>query len=272
MKRYVNAPLPKRFGAFLLDFFIIIITATFFFSVLSNILTETQAFKEAHQIMNDILIDSHLFEYQDEDKLVVDVVKEENYSTAVKLYYEDYVKDIETYNHKMTESKLFDYMNGDFVKKETVSDEKVLDFYKTMMGEAILEVKSDERYEFCYQLTYNYLTYSVVISVLFAFLIFVVLVPFISKRRSTLGQRVLDIALVNSDTFEKVTKTQIAFRAIIILIIEIYIGTYSMFLGAIISVLMIIFRKDNRSFHDIFANVKMIDYHFVKLDDEINKK
>lgn len=272
MKRYVNAPLPKRLGAFILDLFLVIISATFFFSVLSNIFTETQAFKEANQVMNDISIESHLFEYKDEKKLVVDVVKEEDYPVAIKMYYEDYVKNTDEYNKKMTESKLFDYIDGEYIKKETISEDKVLEFYKTLMGEAIIEVRSNEKYEFCYQVTYNYLTYSVVLSVLVAFLLFIVLVPVINKRKCTLGQRVLDITLVNSDTNEKVTNVQITFRAIIILIVEIYIGTYSLFLGAIISVLMIMFRKDNRSFHDIFANVKMIDYHYVKLDDQLHKK
>ena len=54
MKRYVNAALTKRFGAFILDLFTIVFTATIIYSLLGKALVNTRAFKEANTIMNEI--------------------------------------------------------------------------------------------------------------------------------------------------------------------------------------------------------------------------
>ena len=44
----------------------------------------------------------------------------------------------------------------------------------------------------------------------------------------------------------------------------------SIFLS-VVSLLFIIFRKDNCSYHDLLSYSKVIDYHYIELDDEKKK-
>lgn len=268
MKRYVNAALTKRFGAFMLDLFTIVFTATIVYSLLGKALVNTRAFKEANTIMNEILVESNLYEYDENDKNVTKVVDEKEYEVVIEKYYVEIKKDADTYHDKMQESNLFDYVNDEYVKKENVTDEEVKEFYKEMMGEAIIEVKKDENFMYCYRLTMNFVIYNLIASVLITYLFYICLVPIMMKRRSTVGQHIMNLSLVNVDTNEPASKAQVFFRSIIILLIEGFLSIVGVGLPIIVSVGFILFNKNKMSYHDILSTTKLIDYHYVELDDK----
>ena len=125
MNRLVNANISKRLGAFLLDAFMVIILGTLLYSGFAQIFIRTPAFSEATKIMNEILVETHLYEYDEEDPNVVVIVEEKEYDASIEKYYLDYLKDEEAYHSKMKESDLFNFVDGDYVKKDSVKDEEV---------------------------------------------------------------------------------------------------------------------------------------------------
>ena len=87
--------------------------------------------------MNEILVDSHLYEYDEEDKNITRVVDEKDYEVVLEKYYIEVKQDESYYHQKMMESGLFIYVNDNYEKKDDVSETDVLNFYKEMMGEAL---------------------------------------------------------------------------------------------------------------------------------------
>lgn len=267
MKRYVNATLSKRFGAFLLDIFTIVITATILYSLFGQIIVRTKAFSEGTRIMNEILVDSNLYVYDEENKNLVEIVPEDEYAEAIEKYYIEYKEDAESYHNKMNESGLFDYIDGEYVKKENKEDAEVTEFYNNLMTNAIIEVKNSENYLFCYQNNMNFVYYNMFLSIILSYFIYIILIPIVIKRRTTIGQKVMNLSLINSESNNFASKTQVIFRAFIILISEVVLSIFSYGLPIIISIGFIIFRKDKCSYHDLLSNIKMIDYHYVEIDD-----
>lgn len=269
MKRYVDASIPKRLGAFILDLCLVILSATIILIGCIKFFSNTQLVKEANNKINQIQINSHLYVF-DEDNMTM-VVEEEKYSIAIKNYYLNFKNDEETYNKKMVESKLFNYIDGEYVAKKNIDEKDVKEFYRIMMGEAILEIKNIEDYKKSSDIIIGIEFYSIVISILISYIIFIILIPIFRKNRNTIGQRALNLTLINSGDNQVPTKTQIAFRAIIILIIEVLIGINTFGIPVIISVGFILFRLDHASYHDLLSSTRMIDYHYVELDDTRKK-
>ena len=176
MKKYVNASLSKRFGAFLLDVFTILFTATLLYTAFGRVLVKTKAFTEATKIMNTILVESYLYEYDEEDKNITRVVKEDKYAEVLEKYYSEVKKDTSYYYSKLSESNLFDLVDGVYIVKDDVASSDVKSFYEEMMGEAIIEIKSNEDYQICYRLNMNFVIYNILISFMIAYFGFILVV------------------------------------------------------------------------------------------------
>ena len=65
MNRLVSANVSKRLGAFLLDAFMVIILGTLLYSGFAQIFIKTPTFSEATKIMNEILVETHLYKYDE---------------------------------------------------------------------------------------------------------------------------------------------------------------------------------------------------------------
>ena len=269
MKRYVNAARLKRLGAFILDFFLIILGATILFLGFMEVFSNSTLMKEANEKINAIQIESYLYKL-DEKTGFTKIVDEKEYEIAIKNFYCEYKDDSALYHEKMTESELFIYENGTYYKKENIKEEDVKIFYQELMGEAILEIKNNEDYKKCSDIIINCELYCVAVSILVSYIIFIILIPIIRKNKNIIWHVVMNLKLVNIDGYGKPTNTQIIFRAIIILITEVYLATYCYGATIIVSFAMIIFRKDNSSYHDLLSSTIMIDNHYIELDDQIN--
>ena len=270
MKRYVNGDPLKRFGAFILDLLMIVFVSTILYSIIGKALVNTRAFSEANQIMNEILVESYLYEYDENDPNITKVVSEEKYEVVIKKYYVEVKQNEDLYNEKMSSSNLFNLIGDKYEKKDEVSDENVIEFYREMMGEAIIEVKQNENYQFCYRLSLNFVIYNVIVSFLISYFGFIVFVPFSFKNRTTIGQKVMNLAIVDVESNKFATKTQIFFRSIIILLIEVFLSVFSFGIPILISFGFILFNKNKNSYHDILSSTRVIDYHYVELDDTKN--
>ena len=127
MKRYVNATRSKRFGAFILDFFLIILGATVIFLGLMEVFSNSTLMIEANDKINSIQIDSYLYTL-DEKTGFTKIVDEKEYEIAIKNYYCEYKNEDEIYHKKMNQSELFIYENGTYIKKEGVSEDDIKSF------------------------------------------------------------------------------------------------------------------------------------------------
>ena len=271
MKRYVNATISRRLGAFLLDIFTIILTATILYTLIGRMLVKTDTFSEATKIMNEMKVDSHLYVYDKDDQNITHEIKNEDYPEAIKYFYIEYKENSEEYFKLMNESNLFDYNEGTYTKKEDVSEESFSKFYNELYASCIVEITQSEEYQYCYRVNMNFVLYNIIISFLLSYLCFIVLIPVLTKRKTTIGQKIMNIAIVNNDDNEFASNTQIVFRAIIILLVEVILSLFSMGVPLFISVGFIIFRSDHASYHDLLSSTRMIDYHYVEIDDTRNK-
>ena len=142
MNRLVSANVSKRLGAFLLDAFMVIILGTLLYSGFAQIFIKTPTFSEATKIMNEILVETHLYKYDETDPNVVVIVEEKEYDASIEKYYLDYLKDEDAYHSKMKESNLFNYVDGDYVKKDSVSNDELKSFYEEVITDAIVNAKN----------------------------------------------------------------------------------------------------------------------------------
>ena len=141
----------------------------------------------------------------------------------------------------------------------------------TLIGNAIINIKQNDEYKFCYAVNMNYVFYNLFLSFILSFMLFIGLIPCIMKRRTTIGQRVMNLAVVNMGNDKFINKTQSLFKCFIILIVEVGLSFVAFGVPFIVSLLFIIFRKDNCSYHDLLSYSKVIDYHYIELDDEKKK-
>ena len=81
----------------------------------------------------------------------------------------------------------------------------------------------------------------------------------------------MNMALVKGDSEEFVSRTQVVFRAFIILLIEGVVSFIALGLPILVSIGFIVFRRDHCSYHDLLSYSRLIDYHYIELDDEKKK-
>ena len=268
MQRYVNAPISKRLGAFLLDLFTIVFTATILYSLIGRVLVNTNTFKEATKIMNEMKVESHLYIYDEKDNNITHEIKIEDYPEAIEYFYLEYKKDVNGYNNMMNESALFDLKEGEYIKKENIKDEEINDFYSEIYASCIIEITQSKEYQYCYRVNMNFVLYNIIVSILLSYLLFIAFIPLVfKKRKSTIGQKTLNIALVDAVSNNPANNTQVLFRSVIILLIEVILSLFSMGLPILISIGFILFRLDHASYHDLLSSTRMIDYHYVEIDN-----
>ncbi len=283
----VPASLGKRTGAAIID---LLIAAMVWFGLLAfaiqpifNNVFGLLAIQEDYQA---IQIASKLYEL-DEEYETVSVLAAEDYDTGVLAYYTEYKSEtIEWYNTEIleigTEGSLFVYaqtagvddptlvgvpapiegsgtMTSEELSSATADQAGDLEtFYYNAYTDARTDLNAQPAYlALANQLAY-YFKWELAIATTFVISVFYLLIPLLLKDGRTLGKQLFGISLVNKNGY-RVKKWQIAVRALVFGVFEIFGAVYTMMGTILISYTIMIFGKKNMSIHDFVASTRVLD-------------
>ncbi len=283
----VPASLGKRTGAAIID---LLVAALVWFGLLAyaiqpifNSLYDLPAIQDQYQA---IQIESKLYAL-DEDYGTVSVLAEEDYDTGILAYYTEYKGEtISWYNTEIlkigSEDSLFVYAQTAGVDDPTIvgvpapiegsgtmtSEElssataaqtsELQSFYYDEYVIARTDLDTQEDYAALGNELSYYFSWELAIATVFVLAIFYLVIPMLLKDGRTLGKQLFGISLVNKLGF-KVKKWQIAVRAVVFGVFEIWGAVYTMMGTILISYTIMIFGKKNMSIHDFVASTRVID-------------
>ena len=261
----------KRIFAFFIDILCTLLIAinlnNFLFSNLTKESLGTTVLEEKYK---ERLVDSHLYILKDDGLCYsIDIINydnsmnEEEYilylDTQLTLFYldEDFeCSNIEQYNDlKKNKEDVFRFDNslGLYVYLDNIDNETKLKFYKDAVTYSIDKVLvNDELIEdYLNQIMRNGLI-SLSMSFMASMFIFFLIIPMISKNRSTIGKYMFKIGLIDLKTKEILSRQQYTLR-FIVLFLETVISLMCYGGVLLISFAFTIFTKNNSSLHDFVA-------------------
>ncbi len=283
----VPASLGKRTGAAIID---LLIAAMVWFGLLAYaiqpIFNNSFGLPAIQEDYQAIQIESKLYEL-DEEYETVSVLAAEDYDTGVLAYYTEYKGEtIAWYNTEILligeEDSLFVYvyvgedpqldvlgvpapiegsgtMTSEELSSATANQAGDLEtFYYNAYTAARTDLNAQPAYlALANELAY-YFKWELAIATSFVILVFYLLIPMLLKDGRTLGKQLFGISLVNKSGY-RVKKWQIAVRALVFGVFEIFGAVYTMMGTILISYTIMIFGKKNMSIHDFVASTRVLD-------------
>ena len=284
-----KSPFYKRLTAFLIDLFIVLVTALF----LDVLITKPclNKFANYNGVQTNLVVErvkSYLFVIVNDKYEVVldgDNTEEEinqGFTSNRKMYnirqyvlvnenvgsetYLEYLTkfytllDINLLNTMKEESSLFN--NGDFV--DAVQEEQRLDFCDKVFKKADKDVSSYKE-GIIVELTHQ-ISSMTVISYLINYgvtsFIFLWLIPLLSKYRQSIGKKFMKLAVVNK-FYVPANVLVLSARYLCLMLIEILLSAFILYIPLIASGLMVLLLKNGNSIHDFLSTSQVVDLdHF----------
>ena len=264
----------KRVFAFLIDLLCTLLIAINLNNlVFSNLTKESLGTTVLEEKYKERLVDSHLYILKDDGLCYsIDIINndnsmsEEDYilylETQLTLFYLDddfKCSNIDQYIElKKNKEELFKYDSvlNTYIFLDSVDNETKLKFYKEAVTYSIDRVlANDEKVEeYLNQIMKNGLI-SLSTSFMLSMFIFFLIIPLISKNRSTIGIYMFKIGLIDLKSKEILSRQQYTLR-FIVLFLETSISLMCYGGVLLISFAFTIFTKNNSSLHD-FASKSM---------------
>lgn len=264
----------KRVFAFLIDLLCTLLIAINLNNlVFSNLTKESLGTTVLEEKYKERLVDSHLYILKDDGLCYsIDIINndnsmsEEDYilylETQLTLFYLDddfKCSNIDQYIElKKNKEELFKYDSvlNTYIFLDSVDNETKLKFYKEAVTYSIDRVlANDEKVEeYLNQIMKNGLI-SLSTSFMLSMFIFFLIIPLISKNRSTIGKYMFKIGLIDLKSKEILSRQQYTLR-FIVLFLETSISLMCYGGVLLISFAFTIFTKNNSSLHD-FASKSM---------------
>ena len=256
---YKKSPLLRRLAALFIDIVVVLFAALIIDSIATTpIIDAATDYDEKYQELNDVLVESHLYKYDEEGYIIV---IDDNYDTNLKYFYEKY-DSLENYYSLKESSGYFNYddATGEWVKKEDALDKDVKIFYIIAVDKAINHILLEEESVsalVAHLEAYNFIKFAVdlFIGLTISFLI----VPILSKDGSTVGMNPFFLQVVEKKNGENATKLQILFRYLIVISLYVLASIYLVGLPLIISALTIMFTRERLSLCDLLCSNYVVD-------------
>ena len=256
---YKKSPLLRRFAALLIDVLVALLALLLVDALITTpIFNATTNYDEMYQELNDALVESRLYKY-DEEGYIIQI--EDNYDENLKYFYENY-DSLDNYYTLKENSGYFDYndQTGEWVKKDDALDKDVKIFYMTTAANArnniLLKVEHISNL-FSQLEAYNFLM--LIINLFVGLTIAFLVVPLLSKDGSTVGMKPFYLQVVEKKNGENATKLQILFRYLIVISLYVLASYYLFGLPLIVSMLMVIFTKERMSLCDLLCSNYVVD-------------
>lgn len=155
-----------------------------------------------------------------------------------------------------------------YISDKEAKDNEKASTYRYVYFYALADVTSLSKLQNDYNKYALYgVTLPLVVAIIFTFMIFYFVIPFIFKNGETIGKKVMHICLVNKLGYQY-KRIQLLPRVLfptLLTIIIVFFAGFSIWAFAgvsaviLISFLFVIFTKDNKAIHDFFAGTLVID-------------
>ena len=256
----------KRISAFVIDLFVLITLFSAFFSfIFSPIFSSTTKVDYYENKINEMRLDSHLYikdknnDYilisENIDKNITNFYLEFNYSDLEEKDVKNYLS---LYENEKIESNLFDYSqeNGWSEKKDVDKDE-LSKFYSDELEKAVNllnKSKTFNKYAF-HMISLRIIT--IVVSLVFTYLIYNLLIPFIMKKGQTLGKYICGLSIVDQFGYN-VKYKRMVLRCFVGLFFNVVLAIFFA-IPWFISITMLIFSKNAITIQDYFSLTYVVD-------------
>ncbi len=253
----------NRAGAGLLDVVLVMIVAfVFFMFSLSGILNNQQYIDGVEQSKR-IIADSHLYDSEG-NTFEYDAKK---YDEIITYFYSHNNKVLlEQYNDRKQKSGLFDYDGNKYVLKEEANSDEVDKFYTVEYQQARLVLTNSTELREMSLYAINLFVTSLVICLSVSLIVFYLVIPLISKNKSTLAQSLNKIRPVDFKSFTIISNKQVFLRFLVYSFLYFYLPIYAIqMIGGhviIIDTLLVVFNitnKYNRGLQDLLSFSIMVD-------------
>lgn len=272
---YQKTTLFKRFMAYIIDLFLLVFLCVSIYYPFSFIYSSLSIYKDNKEKIDNTYRISSL--YKEIDNEFIDLISyiennelnnEESYNLikdSLDYFYIDLkaFKNEDTfkneYLNKLNESNYFDLINDKYVLKNEYTFKEGYEFLKNIYKESIKYLSNNE--DFLKGSTSILLIQivTILISYFISYLIFYLLIPLIFKNgNKSIGRLIFSINIVNYNGLNLSIGKYISYSLFNFLFIYL-LSLFAFFIPSLISLLMILFSKDNKSFGEYVFNIYLLD-------------
>lgn len=267
MNQYLyKAKTRKRVGSLIIDLFVMFTLFTVFFSfVFSPIFSSSTKIDYYEDKIHEIKLNSHLY-IKDKEKGYVLI--NDNFDKNITTFYLEFdyddidkedVKDyLSMYETRKAESDLFDYsQEKGWSEKKDVDKDGLSKFYNDELeiAEALLN-KSKTLNKYSYNMI-SLRIIVIIISLLFTYLFYNLIIPLIMKKGQTLGRFICGLAIVDQFGYN-VKYKRMVLRCFVGLFFNVVLAIFFA-IPWFISITMLIFSKNAITIQDYFSLTYVVD-------------
>lgn len=272
---YEKATLFKRFMAYVIDLFLLIFLTISIFYPSTFIYKTFSIYKENKEKIDNTYRVSML--YKEIDNKFIDLItfieekelnNEESYN-LIKDSLDYFYINLKAFSHeetykneylkKLKESNYFELINENYVLKKEYTYKEGYEFLKEIYKDSIKYLSNNKYYiEGSTRLLLIELS-TILISYFISYLVLYLLIPLIIKNgNKSIGRLIFHINIVNYNGLNLSATKFIGYSLFNFLFIY-FLSIFAFFIPSLVSLLMIIFSKDNRSFSEYIFNIYLLD-------------
>lgn len=287
---YARASTFRRISAGIFDFFTCIITSLLLFMVTILIIENSSVYKTNISNRNEILLNSELYVENDANIIKVNNFldsnedltyneKSERMDTILNHFFvnKNFFEEDNTsiYNKLKSEAKdgdsyLFDE-GYDRVLTNTDYDATYYEFYKDAVDTAVGYLNLNSTYSESAKTIFVIYTVGIVLTYIFPYLIFFLLIPLIFKTGyQTLGKKIMKIAIINFNGVNA-NKKKFLCRFAIFYFFEIVLSLVTFLIPLIVSISMMVISKTHQSLHDYVCGTYVVSVENNKIYRDVNE-
>lgn len=223
-----------------------------------------------YEIIGDVTNTSYEnLTYNEENTLGITMITTSNLKITVEqldyyvaMLYTN-IGDIDSFNASKVDSELFDELG---LPLESAKEEDLKNYYFDQY-QKVFESEKFKNYKdgYIYNLGDELNTidiFKAYSSYFVSLVIFYLLIPMLSKKRQTLGKRILNLEVIDAKTEQNASKMQILIRFAAITLIEFFLSMILsglLYLPLLVSIIMMVITLNQSTIHDYISGTRVIE-------------
>ena len=223
-----------------------------------------------YEIIGDVTNTSYEnLTYNEENTLGITMITTSNLKITVEqldyyvaMLYTN-IGDIDSFNASKVDSELFDELG---LPLESAKEEDLKNYYFDQY-QKVFESEKFKNYKdgYIYNLGDELNTIDIIkaySSYFVSLVIFYLLIPMLSKKRQTLGKRILNLEVIDVKTEQNASKMQILIRFAAITLIEFFLSMILsglLYLPLLVSIIMMVITLNQSTIHDYISGTRVIE-------------
>lgn len=271
---YQKATLFKRFIAKFIDLTILVFSTLFFVFIFSLFYKNLSIYKNNIDVINNTYVESKLYVKENNKFIDLLTISEEKYENNEEKYnflkerldyfyfelnaYSENDSYKNDYINALINSGYFENINNSYELKNTSSFKEGYDVLKEIYQNSLKYLSNNKFFIKASSLLFLYQILLVLISFIVSFIIFELIIPLFIKGNKSIGRLIFSINLV-SNTGLNLSKSRFILFSLFNLFFIYILNIFAFLLPSLISIFMIIFTKDNKSFGEYVFNIYVLD-------------